>query len=366
MRIAQVVAPWLPVPPVGYGGIEAVVSLLTEELVKRGHDVTLFAAGDSKTSAKLSSVYPKALGNDGNLKKNHFILLNQILPAFKNEAQFDIIHSHGPKESMFFAELVKTPVVHTIHGTITQGDASSEKFAVYKKFAHQNFVSISNAQRTGIPELHYVATVYNGIDIAQFPPRTGNGNYLVWLGRITTKKGILETIKVAQALDLPLKIAAFVDPVDQPFFDSKVKPLLSDKIEFLGQLNHEERAKLLGDAKVFLFPIKWQEPFGLVMVEAMATGTPVVAFDRGSVSEVVVDGKTGYVVSGTDPINLDEIDTAGVERMTSAVKKILSLDEKSYQDLRKASRSHVESHFTVKSMVDGYEAVYREIAHADQ
>ena len=361
MRIAQLLAPWLPVPPPGYGGIEVVVSDLTEELVRRGHEVTLFATGDAKTSAKLSFVFPKALGNDGNLKKNPFTILSQILPAFKRAGEFDLIHSHSLGQTMYLAELVKTPVLHTLHGTITQGDTSPEKYALYKEFSQQNYVSISNSQRLGLPELNFVKTVYNGINLEKFPLGLGKRNYLAWLGRITPKKGVVEAIKVSQAVGLPLKIAAFIDPVDQAFFETEVKPLLTKEIEFLGELDALGRAKFLSEALALLFPIKWQEPFGLVMVEAMACGTPVIAFNRGSVAEVVVNDQTGYVVEGSVPLDPGKIDTQGVERMATAVKKIMSLDSLNAQSLRKACRLHVETKFTIKAMVDGYEEVYQKL-----
>ncbi|MBI2405208.1 glycosyltransferase family 4 protein [Candidatus Gottesmanbacteria bacterium] len=359
MKIAQVAPPWLPVPPKGYGGIEAVVSSLTDGLVSRGHDVTLFATGDSVTEAKLSFVYEKALGNDGSLKNNPYTQLFQIYPVFSHCDQFDIIHIHGEGQAMFFADLIKTPLVHTIHGTLTEGEQNPDKRKVYQQFAKQNFVSISNAQRTGLPELNYVATVYNGIDLSQFTVgdgggglahrRPGEGGYLAWLGRITPKKGVVEAIHVAKAVGVPLRLAAFIDPVDQAFFDTEIKPLIDgSSVQFVGQLNHQERSLFLQKAKAFVFPIKWEEPFGLVMVEAMAAGTPVVAFNRGSVPEIIMDGKTGYVV-------------ADVDSMAEALKRLLSLDAPTYQAMRQACRKHVEDHFTVEKMVEGYEAVYKKL-----
>ncbi len=357
MRIAQVVPPWLPVPPKGYGGIEAVVSELTEGLVARGHEVTLFATGDSTTKAKLSFVFAKALGNDGSLKNNPYTQLFQIYPAFVRAGEFDIIHIHGAGQAMFLADLIKTPVVHTIHGTLTTGEQNPDKRKVYQMFAKQNFVSISNNQREGLPQLNYVATVYNGIDLSQFPAGdltagepSGGGGYVAWLGRITPKKGVVEAIQSAKAVGIPLRLAAFVDPVDQPFFDSDIKPLIDgSSVQFVGQLNYQDRSLFLQKAKAFLFPIKWQEPFGLVMVEAMAAGTPVVAFNRGSVPEIVIDGAVGFTVPPE----------GGVEALTAALKKLVSLDPASYQAMRHACRKHVEDHFTVDKMVDGYEAVYR-------
>ncbi len=349
MKIAQVAPPWLPIPPKGYGGIEAVMSSLTDGLVTRGHEVTLFATGDSQTKAKLSFVYEKALGNDGSLKNNPYTQLFQIYPVFSHSEQFDIIHVHGEGQAMFFADLIKTPVVHTIHGTLMEGEQNPDKRKVYQQFAKQNFISISNAQRQGLPNLNYVATVYNGIDLSQFSVGNGDGGYFAWLGRITPKKGVVEAISAAKAVGIPIRLAAFIDPTDQAFFDAEIKPLIDgSSVQFVGQLNHEERSLFLQKAKAFLFPIKWEEPFGLVMVEAMAAGTPVVAFNRGSVPEIVADGKTGFVVS----------DEAG---MAEALKKLLAMDAASYQTMRQACRKHVEDHFTIDKMIDGYEAVYKKL-----
>ena len=351
MKIAQVAPPWLPVPPRGYGGIEAVMSSLTEGLVARGHEVTLFATGDSVTKAKLSYVYEKALGNDGSLKNNPYTQMFQIYPAFIRSNEFDIIHVHGEGQAMFLADLIKTPVVHTIHGTLTEGEQNPDKRKVYQMFTKQNFVSISNAQREGLPNLNYVATVYNGIELSQFTIGDGSGNYVAWLGRITPKKGVVEAIHAAKAAGIPIHLAAFVDPVDQAFFDAEIKPLIDgSSVQFVGQLNHEERSLFLQKAKAFLFPIKWQEPFGLVMVEAMAAGTPVVAFNRGSVPEIVDNGKNGCVTE----------DEAG---MVEALKKLLGMDSASYMAMRAACRTHATDHFTIEKMVDGYEEVYKKLTN---
>ncbi len=361
MRIAQIAPPWLPVPPVGYGGVEVVVHHITEGLVARGHEVTLFAPGDSKTKAKLSSVFEKSLGNDGSLKNNPYTELFELHPAFAAADQFDIIHSHAIGQAMFFVDLVKTPVVHTIHGTLTAGEQNSDKRKVYQTFSKQNFVSISNTQQLGMPELNFVATVYNGVDLSQFALGAGEGGYLAWLGRITPKKGVVEAIHVAKAVGVPIKLAAFIDPIDQPFFDTAIKPLVDGtSVQFMGQLNDQERSMFLQKAKAFLFPIKWQEPFGLVIVEAMACGTPVVAFGQGSVPEIIKDGQTGWIIP-TGENKPDVVDTVGITNMATAMKKLLSLDASSYQAMRAACHAHVAAYFTVEKMVDGYEEVYRRL-----
>lgn len=342
MRIAQLAPIWLPVPPPGYGGTERIVSYLTEALVSRGHDVTLFATGDSQTKAQLEAFFPKALGIDVEPQKSPLLALVHILECFKHAGEFDIIHSHVQYLGMFFAELTKTPIVHTLHGSFTEEDVAPDKRVVLRRFQNQRFISISNNQRLALPKLNYVATVYNGIPIEEFDFNQDGGDYLAWIGRITGKKGVVDAIKVAKYLNMKLKIAAFIDPLEQTYFEREVKPLIDGKqIEFLGELSKEEKSEFLGRARCLLFPIKWREPFGMVMVESMATGTPVIAYNSGSVPEVVVDSVTGFVVN-----------TA--EEMAAKVGQIDKID-------RLACRKHVESNFTIEEMVDGYEQAYLKI-----
>jgi len=348
MKIAQVSPPWLPVPPVGYGGTELVVHNVTEELVKRGHEVTLFATGDSKTKAKLEYYYESALGNDAFKKKNPLTWLLHLHQLFAHAEDFDIIHNHAQYIGMILADLVKTPSVHTLHGAFYQGlDAPSgeidEKRAALLRFKNRPFISISNHQRTGLPDLNYVATVYNGIDIAEFRLGTGSGQYLCWLGRVTPSKGLDEAILIARKAGIPLKIAAFVDPIDRPYFEQDIMPLIDGRhIQFVGEIKSKKaKSQFFEDAMAFLFPLRWHEPFGLVMVESMACGTPVIAYKRGSVPEVVVDGKTGFVVETR-------------EEMETKIKQIDKID-------RRACREHVTKYFTIEKMVDRYERVYRKI-----
>jgi len=370
MRIAQIAPPWVAVPPTGYGGVERIISELTEELVRRGHEVTLFATGDSKTSGTLSSYYKQAIGNDGYKKGNAFTTLLHTFPAFTRASSFDIIHSHDPM-TLFFGSLIGKPYVHTIHGTLVEGEIDEGKRKAYKLCSHLPFVSISNNQRKGIPELNYVSTVYNGIDIHEFSFSDKKGTYLCWFGRITPKKGVVEAIKIARAVGIPLKIAAVIDPIDQPFFDRWVKPEIDNTtVQFIGEITENERSEFLKNALALLFPIRWHEPFGLVMVEAMACGTPVVATHFGSTPEVIEEGVTGYVVEGSvwdarQPISDWQQDEVGISNMENALQKLLSLDEGSYRVMRRAGRDRVERLFTVRSMVDGYEKVYENtIYHA--
>lgn len=367
MRIAQVVAPWLPVPPKGYGGIEAVVHELTEELVARGHHVTLFATGDSRTKAHLSFFYKTSLGNNGEIKNNPHTLLEQIFPVFTQAENFDIIHCHDIPHALFFAEFIKTPVVHTLHGSLMENEQDPQKHAIYSRFTHQNFVSISNSQRKGLPGLHYIATVYNGIKIEDITVGHGDGGYLAWIGRINPKKGVVEAIESAKLAGMPIKIAAFIDKQDKPYFDKFVLPRIDGKnVQFIGEIGEKEKNDLLGHAFACLFPIKWHEPFGLVMVESLACGTPVVAIDAGSVSEIIENGKNGFVVAPTHPLTNEswEVDTASIPGITEKVKILQTMENTTYQEIRAYCRSYVERKFTIQAMVDGYEKVYSDITAA--
>lgn len=365
MKILQISPPWIQVPPVGYGGTELVIHNLTEELVKRGHDVTLYATGDSKTSAKLDYFYKEALGNDGNLKTNPYHWLFHLYKPYSKAANFDIIHNHAQYISMFFANLVDVPLVHTIHGAFYKDLQSvsgmhKSKRQVLEVFKDNHFISISDNQRIGKPDLNYAGTVYNGINIDDFELGSGEGNYLVWLGRITPNKGVEDCIKVAQETGMRLKIAAFIDSVDVDYFKEKIEPEIdNDQIEFIEEIeNKEEKSRFLGEAKAFIFPIQWHEPFGLVMVESMAAGTPVIAYNPGSVPEVVIDGETGFIVPSADPDLRSGgkyiIKESGIAGMKKALKRIDEID-------RRVCRRHVKNHFTIEKMVDGYESVYRKV-----
>ena len=356
MKIAQLAPPWLPVPPTGYGGTELIVHSLTEELVKRGHDVTLFASGDSKTSAKLSSVFEKALGNSGAIKGDALHPLLHYIECFEKAEQFDIIHNHAQYYAMFLADLVKTPFVHTIHGSYSKESTPEEKIHTLKRFRDHNFISISNNQRNDLPELNYVATVYNGIDLSEFPFIKEQGKYLLWFGRITAKKGPVDAIEAANSLGLPLKLVGAIDPIEQEYFDSVVKPLIDGKlITYEGEISVFDKAKVYEGAICTLYPIHWEEPFGLVMAESMASGTPVVAYNRGSVSELVEDGITGFIIrenpASSDGYRISEVGVAG---LVAAVKRIGEIS-------REACRKRIEENFTVEKMVDGYEAVYKKL-----
>ncbi|MBF8249794.1 MAG: hypothetical protein HW400_395 [Candidatus Levybacteria bacterium] len=347
MRIAVVAPPYLPVPPIGYGGTERIVSLLTEGLVENGHDVTLFASGDSRTKAKLVSIFPQALGNNGFQKGSALLPLLQYRECLVRQDDFDIIHSNVQYLGLFTFEKAKPKVVHTWHGSFYKEEVTEEKRLVLEKFKKSNFISISNNQREAMPELNYIQTVYNAIDIsdysfADFP----KDPYLLWLGRITEKKGPLEAIKVAKELNMPLVMSGAIDPIDQEYFDSVIKPELNTKlITFYQELKKvEEVRSLYQNALCTLYPISWHEPFGLVMVESMACGTPVIAYKIGSVPEIVTEGKTGFVV---DP-------PAGIEGLKEAVKKIVQIK-------RSDCRAEAETRFSKERMTKDYLEVYKKL-----
>jgi len=339
MRIAQVAPLWERVPPPGYGGIELVVGLLTDELVRRGHQVTLFASGDSITLAKLEAVHPRALRLDPTVKEYGIYEMLQLSQVYQRADEFDIIHSHMGCAALPYANFVKTPTVHTLHGVFTP---DNEKLFVQAR--QQRFVSISDAQRQPQPDLNWVATVYNGIDpsIYKFHPEPADPPYLAFLGRLSPEKGPHHAIEIAKRTGWRLKMAGKVDGADREFFEQELKPQIDSKqIEYLGEAGHEEKVALMGGAVATLFPISWREPFGLVMIESMATGTPVIAMAMGSTPEVVEPGKTGFLCQ-----NIDEC--------VVALEKVTTLD-------RQACREHVCNKFSVQEMADGYEAVYRQL-----
>lgn len=339
MRIAQVAPLWERVPPPAYGGIELVVGLLCDELVRRGHEVTLFASGDSISLAKLESVHPQAIRLDPTVKEYNVYEMLQLSRVYEQANQFDIIHSHMDCAALPYANLVKTPTVHTLHNTFTP---DSKKLFVYAR--RQPYVSISNTQREARLALNYVATVYNGIDsnLYKFQAEPENPPYLAFLGRISPEKGAHLAIEIAKRSGWHLKMAGKVDAINREYFEQEIKPHIDGtQIEYLGEANHAQKNVLLGGAIATLFPITWREPFGLVMIESMATGTPVIAMAMGSTPEVIAHGKTGFLCDS-------------VAEAVAAIAPATQLN-------RYDCREHVLTRFSMERMTDGYEAVYQEI-----
>ncbi|MDD5589772.1 MAG: glycosyltransferase family 4 protein [Candidatus Portnoybacteria bacterium] len=334
------------VPPPKYGGVELVVYNLVEELVKMGHDVTLFASGDSKTSAKLVPIFETAVRHEGmsvqemKIKRDLFanIGVGKILEKLK-EGKYDILHNNLGWRLLPYEKFIDSPMVTTVHGPFE----TPFHIEMFKTFKNSRFISISNNQREPIPELNYVGTVYNGIDVQLFDYREKAGDYFAFLGRISKQKGPVEAINIAKEAGVKLIMAAKVDPVDQKFYDEEVAPLIDgEQIKFIGEVGHKEKNKLLGNAKALLAPIQWREPFGLFFVEAMACGTPVIATKMGSAPEVVKDKETGFVVENSQ------------EYFLEAVRNIDRID-------RKKCRQRVEENFSKEKMAENYLKVYESV-----
>jgi glycosyltransferase involved in cell wall biosynthesis len=345
MRIAQVAPLTEAVPPRLYGGTERVVHWLTEELVALGNDVTLFASGDSQTSAKLDATWPKALRLDGAVRDPnalHMVMLERVRQKCDDE-EFDFLHFHLDYYpfSLFFRQ--PTPFLTTLHGRLDL----PEHQPVFTTFSSVPVISISNAQRRPVPQANWVRTIHHGLPEKLLTPRAVTPSYLGVLGRIAPEKGVDRAIKIAIRCGIPLKIAAKVDRADQDYYDAIIRPLIDHPlIEYIGEIGDDEKSDFLSGAMGLLVPIDWPEPFGLVMIEAMACGTPVIAYNRGSVPEIVEEGLTGFIVE-------DEISAV------SAVGRLSQLD-------RGAIRKQFEIRFTARRMALDYVAVYRGLMQATE
>ena len=297
MKIAQVAPLAEAVPPKLYGGTERVVAYLTDALVELGHDVTLFASGDSATKATLSAIWPRALRLDPNVTDHLAPLFMQLETVARRAHEFDVIHCHIDYVGYPLLRRLGTPSITTLHGRLDLPELP----ALYKLYGDIPVVSISNSQRVPLPEANFVATVLHGLPQNLLSMGRGHGGYLAFLGRISPEKAPDAAIRIAARAGIPLKIAAKVDRVDREYFKTTIEPLLSQgDIEFIGEISEDQKQEFLGNAAGLLFPIAWREPFGLVMIEAMACGTPVVAFENGSVPEVLHDGLSGFIVQNED------------------------------------------------------------------
>jgi len=335
MRIAQVSPLFESVPPKLYGGTERVVSYLTEALLDLGHEVTLFASGDSVTNASLVSVTPKALrlGKSIDPYALHILQLQHVVEM---AGQFDIIHFHTDYLHFPVSRMSAYNHVTTLHGRLDIPELSP----LYSKFCDMPVVSISFSQRAPLPQANFIGNVYHGMPKGSYQFCNGSGEYAVFIGRFSPEKGADRAIEIAAKAGIPLKIAAKVDKGDEDYFNAHIRPLLNQPhVEYLGEVGEDKKNELLGNAKVMLFPIAWPEPFGIVMIESLACGTPVIAFNNGSVPEIISDGETGFVVSSID-------------EAVEAVGKIETLDRKS---CRKAFIERFES----KRMAMDYLHVYR-------
>jgi glycosyltransferase involved in cell wall biosynthesis len=336
MRIAQVAPLYESVPPRGYGGTERVVSYLTEELVRQGHEVTLFASGDSVTTAHLMAQCPHALRLDARCVDqlaHHILMMERV---FRHASQFDLIHWHIDYLHFPLSRRQATPHVTTLHGRLDIPDL----VPLYQEFTDVPVISISHAQREPLPRLNWQGTVYHGLPAELYTFRPEPGTYLAFLGRISPEKRVDRSIAIARRLGMAIKIAAKVDPVDREYFEAVVAPLLREPlVEYVGEIGEGEKDAFLGQAAALLFPIDWPEPFGLVMAEAMACGTPVLAYRRGSVPEVVEDGVTGFIVRD-------------LEEAVRAAERLPTLD-------RWRCRQRFEERFSAARMARDYLARYQ-------
>jgi glycosyltransferase involved in cell wall biosynthesis len=339
MRIAQVAPLSESVPPKLYGGTERVVAYLTEECVRRGHEVTLFASGDSVTGARLRPACRRALRLEGAKVIDPLAHHVRMIEMVAREAYtFDIVHFHIDYLHFPVTRRQKITAVTTMHGRLDIPDVH----LVHQEFAEMHLVSVSEAQRGLMPWANWVGTVHHGIPENLYQPRIEPGAYLAFLGRISPEKRVDRAIEIARRTGIPLKIAAKVDVVDEEYFESQIRALLDDSlVEYIGEIGDHEKSEFLGGACALLFPVDWPEPFGLVMIEALACGTPVIAYRAGSVAEIVEEGKTGYIVE-----TLDEA--------VNAVRRIDALD-------RRTCRRVFEERFSAPRMCADYLAIYHRL-----
>jgi glycosyltransferase involved in cell wall biosynthesis len=337
LRIAILAPMWFPVPPTGYGGIELVVSLLADGLVDAGHEVTLFASGDSLTKANLSYIYEQA---PSELIGRSLPEIRHALACYEGADEFDVINDHSGIPAAALGGVVQTPVLHTIHGPLDTHEAQHAYAAIAEVSPGVGLISISENQRRPMPDLPWVATVPNAIDLSIYPSKPHKGDYLLFIGRFSPDKGAHRAVAVAMELGLPLKMAGKNrEPKEREYFSELVEPHLGHGgIEYLGEVSHGEKVELLQDARATLFPIEWEEPFGLVMIESMACGTPVIATRHGAVPEVIEHGVSGIIVEN-------------YRQMAGALEQADALDPDE-------CRRYVEERFAPERMVGDYEDAY--------
>ncbi|MEJ2032179.1 MAG: glycosyltransferase family 4 protein [Deltaproteobacteria bacterium] len=339
MRIAQIAPLYESVPPRHYGGTERIVYILTEELVRQGHEVTLFASGDSRTSARLVPVCDRALRLDDRCCDPlafHFLMMEAVV---RRRAKFDIIHSHIDALGFIIGRRTGLPLVGTLHGRLDLWEHQK----IFREYAEMPLISISDAQRFPLPWANWLTTVYHGLPENLYSCNEKGGDYLVYVGRIAPEKRVDAAVHIAIQAGIPLRIAAKVDKVDRDYFEENIRPLLAHPlVEYLGEVDDREKAELLGGALAFLHPVDWPEPFGLAMIEAMACGTPVIARRRGSVPEVVDHGLTGFI------FERDEEAVAHLHRSVPFFS-------------RRRCREHFERRFSARRMAASYLAAYQAV-----
>jgi glycosyltransferase involved in cell wall biosynthesis len=342
MRIAQVSPLIESVPPKHYGGTERIVSYLTEELVRAGHDVTLFASGDSVTTARLVAPCQRSLRKNERCKDpvaREVLLLDHVI---EHADEFDLIHFHTGYLHFPISRYLRVPHVTTLHGRLDIPDL----IPVFDRFRNEPLISISNAQRQPLPWANWQATIYHGLHTEQFQFRPNPGDYLAFLGRISPEKRADRAIEIAKRAGMPLKLAAKVDRADRRYFKRVIEPLLEEShVDWVGEITDRDKNEFLGSAYALLFPIDWPEPFGLVMIEAMACGTPVIAYNSGSVPEVMEDGVTGFIV--------EDLDDAA-----KAVSRVCDVS-------RARCRETFERRFAANRMASDYIEIYKRLIETD-
>ena len=341
MKIAQIAPLWESVPPKLYGGTERIVSYVTEELIRQGHDVTLFASGDSQTLARLWAACPHSFRSEtGLVNRDAPLILMQEHALGVEAGKFDIIHSHLDFVSFPLSRRCTTPVLTTLHGRLDL----PELVPIYQEYADMPVVSISDAQRLPLPNANWQGTVYHGLpDLYHFHPNPGS--YLAYLGRICPEKRPDHAIEIAKRVGIPLRMAAKIDPLDREYFDTQIAPLLDHPlVEYLGEINDAEKCDLLGNAAAVLCTYDWPEPFGIVLIEALACGTPVLAYRCGSIPEIIEDGVTGFVC-------------ANLEEMVAAIQRLPLIQ-------RQRCRDAFTTRFTVERMAHDYLSIYERMVEA--
>ena len=346
MKIAMVMPPWFKIPPEGYGGIEIIVSLLTDGLVEKGHEVTLFTISESQSKARIFTVFNEEMKSYLDRPPSSFlnIVLTHTLASYFEIAKgnYDIIHDHTWKEGLACASSMNIPIVHTLHSPIDQ--ENRRFYSLFRDHQGIYFVTISDFQQSCLPGLKYAATVYNSIEFSKYPFSEEKEDFFFYMGRFNAEKAPHLACEVASKLGKKLVLAGKVhEEAERTYFDQYIKPYLSGNISCIGQLGHwsEEKMRLFSRAKAYLYPIQWDEPFGITMAEAIACGTPVVTFKKGAAPEVIAHGITGFVV----------------ETMEEFIEALEHIDEISPQ----ACRNRAESMFTSSAMVDNYERAYLKI-----
>lgn len=336
MRIAQIAPPWIPIPPHTYGGTELIVSWLSDELVRRGHQVTLFATGDSRTSARLIPVWPNSLWR-ANLTSPHAIFSLMYEKILEIQDEFDIIHDHCEWYTVPFSKFLKPPILTTLHHPLTE-----ETTILYKKFPNINYIAISKNQKKSGPGINIIKTIYHGLPIEKYDFNPEPKDYLLWLSKITPQKGVADAIEIAKRAGENLIISGNILKEYGDYFDYRIRPLIDGKqIQFVGASDFEKKVELFRNAKAFLYPIRRPEPFGLVVIESMACGTPVIAYKEGSMPELIKEAQNGFLVDS-------------VGEAVRALKKINKIS-------REYCQEYIKKNFPLKRMVNRYEKLYKKI-----